>query len=327
MSSIPLVIALLLNAVTSAPVPQPGSRVLHDAHNCYPYDGRWPDRIDRAIRSGKPLAIEQDLYWYTDPQTGKSWSVVSHGKDVTGREPLMRNYFFERIRPIVEQAFREGNKGNWPLITLNLDFKSEEPEHLAAVWKLLGEYQSWITTAERASAAAEPRPLDVKPMLVLTGDSDAQQRAFYNIVPVGARLRVFGAVHVDMNHAMDSPVLLMPNHATNYRRWWNNPWRVVERGGQVKAGDWTPEDNARLRSLVAYAHAQNLWIRFYTLNGSTQEVMQRNGWDADYNFGSRAAVELRWKAAIEAGADYIATDQYEDLATFQNAAYHQSVGR
>ncbi len=321
-----LIIVLLLQAAGPSPIPQPGSRVLHDAHNCYPYDGRWADRIERAINSGMPLAIEQDLYWYTDPRSGKSWSVVSHGSDVTGSEPVMRDYFFEHIRPMMEQALREGDKSNWPLITLNLDFKSEEPEHLGTVWKLLGDYEGWISTAERGSNLDDVRPLDIKPLLVLTGDSDAQQRAFYNLVPVGSRLRVFGAVHTDINHAMDAPSLLMPNHATNYRRWWNNPWRVVERGGQIKAGDWTSEDNVRLQSLVHHAHARKLWIRFYTLNGSTQREMQQNGWDADYNFGSRAAVELRWRAAIEAGVDYIATDQYEDLAAFQNALPHQSVG-
>src|SRR6185437_11128011 len=101
----------------------PGARVLMDAHNCYPYDGRWADRIDRALSAGTPLAIEQDLFWYTDKATGKSRSLVTHGKPVNGSEPGMREYFFERIRPIMEKALREGNHGDWPLITLNLDFK------------------------------------------------------------------------------------------------------------------------------------------------------------------------------------------------------------
>ena len=42
-------------------VPQPGSRTLMDAHNCYPYFEWWSDRIDRALSAGTPLAIEQDL--------------------------------------------------------------------------------------------------------------------------------------------------------------------------------------------------------------------------------------------------------------------------
>src|SRR5438093_12868079 len=37
------------------------SRVLLDAHNCYPSGESWTDRIDRALSAGTPLAIEQDL--------------------------------------------------------------------------------------------------------------------------------------------------------------------------------------------------------------------------------------------------------------------------
>ena len=41
-----------------------------------------------------------------------------------------------------------------------------------------------------------------------------------------------------------------------------------------------------------------------------------HGWDKGYNFGSAAAVRLRWQAALDAGVDLIATDQYEDLSAF-----------
>src|SRR5262252_1551151 len=115
----------------------PGTRVLLDAHNCYPYNGRWADRIDRALSTGAPLAIEQDLVWF------RGRSLVAH-ENPHGTEPTMREYFFERIRPIVEAALRDQNRDAWPLITLNLDFKSEEPEHLAAVWSLLTEYKAWL---------------------------------------------------------------------------------------------------------------------------------------------------------------------------------------
>src|SRR6266478_7330734 len=81
-----------------------GSRSVMDAHNCYPYFEWWSDRIDRALSAGTPLAIEQDLYWYTDSRTGRSWSVVAHGAPMSGQEPTMQRYFFERVRPIVEKA-------------------------------------------------------------------------------------------------------------------------------------------------------------------------------------------------------------------------------
>jgi hypothetical protein len=105
----------------------------------------------------------------------------------------MENYFFERIRPIVEQALRENHRGDWPLITLNLDFKSEEPEHLAAVRALLEKYRDWITSAPRTDDATALQPLTVRPILVLTGESDAQEKIFYDRVPIGGQLLVFGA--------------------------------------------------------------------------------------------------------------------------------------
>ena len=43
------------------------NRPVLDAHNCYPYQGRWADRIDRALKSGFPVSIEQDLAWYAGP--------------------------------------------------------------------------------------------------------------------------------------------------------------------------------------------------------------------------------------------------------------------
>jgi len=295
---------------------RPGSRVVMDAHNCYPYDGRWADRIQRALSAGVPLAIEQDLLWYTDKATGQSRSIVSHGPPGHGTEPSMKQYLFERIRPIVERALRNGNDGNWPLITLNLDFKSNEEEHLASVWALLGEYEGWLCSATRTPNMSHMEPLDVKPVLVLTGDSDTQQQVFYEQVPIGARLRVFGAAHVNDKNPMAAPGVLVAQPANNYRRWWNNSWDVVEKGGQRKAGAWTAKDATRLKALVEHAHENKYWIRFYTLDGCRDADLKRNGWFRDYNFGSREAVMERWGAAQAAGADCIATDQYEALSAF-----------
>jgi hypothetical protein len=288
----------------------PGARVLLDAHNCYPENGQWRDRLERALKTGLPIAIEQDLAWYTDKASGKSWSVVVHHLPPSGSEPTLKTYFFEQIRPIVERALRDQNRKDWPLITLNLDFKSEEPEHLEFIWKLLGEYESWLCTTPRTGDTGRLGVLELRPVLVLTGSSDAQQNIFRDAVPIEGRLRLFGAAKV----AINSKTSIAPSvpSATNYRRWWNNPWSVVEEGGQRNAGDWTPADADRLRSLVRAAHAKGLWIRFYTLNGHTES--DSLGWTKSYNFGSLEQARFRWQAAIEAGVDFIATDQYEAFA-------------
>lgn len=294
-------------------VPQPGSRTLMDAHNCYPYFEWWSDRIDRALSAGTPLAIEQDLGWYTDPQTGKSWSVVTHGDPITGEEPIMEQYFFQRVRPIVEKALKDGNHGDWPLITLNLDFKDNKPEHLAAVLQLLRKYSSWLTSAPKTPDIERAQALDIKPILVLTGEADAQQTVFYDQLNPGDRVLAFGAIHTEGKDPQASPEILDPEKANNYRRWWNNPWRVVESEGQPHAGEWTPEKMSRLQSLVARAHANGLWIRFYTLDGVTTDELSCHGWFRGYNFGSIAAARVRWRAAIGAHVDYLASDQYELL--------------
>lgn len=279
------------------------SRVLLDAHNCYPENARWADRIERALEQGLPIAIEQDLAWFE----GKS--VLTHEKKFTGAEPGMREYFFERVRPIVERELRSGDRKRWPVIVLNLDFKSDEPEHHRAVWKLLGEYESWLTTAKKNGR--KPEKLDVKPILVLTGANNVQEETFHGAVPAGGLLRVFGAVEGGAVGAA---------RATNYRRWSNNAWSVVEEGGQIKAGEWTDADQARLKRLVKEAHHRGLWIRFYTLDGHAPETGVENGWSGGYNFGSLEAVRLRWRTAISAGVDFVATDQYEEFARELEAA-------
>ncbi|MBI2828357.1 MAG: hypothetical protein HYX77_03680 [Acidobacteria bacterium] len=298
---------------------EPGRRVLLDAHNAYPYSGQWGDRLDRALSTGLPIAIEQDLVWHRDPGTGRAWSIVSHGDPFTGREPTLEAYFFERVRPLVEQALREDRRQTWPLIVLNLDFKTDEPEHHAAVWATLGRYESWLTIATRTANATEVAALEPGPVLVFAGESDAQERSFHERVPPGAKLRVFGAVHsrpaarkdVPPDRAAPPDVQSAPK--TNYRRWWNLPWEVVEAGGQTEAGDWTAADEARLRTLVAAGHAAGLWVRVFALNGH-DPADRSQGWIGTYNFGSRAAAELRWRAAIDAGVDFVAVDQYEELA-------------
>jgi hypothetical protein len=299
----------------------PGTRVLLDAHNAYPYNGQFADRLERALATGTPMAIEQDLIWLPGTDTTPGRSVVSHGAPFDGTEPTLKQYFFERIRPIVESALRDRSTAQWPLITLNLDLKSNEPEHHQALWALLGEYESWLTTAVRTADGRTAAPLDVKPVLVLTGSADAQEQSFHGQVPVGQKLRLFGAVQI--RPATTAGAALAPidfPKATNYRRWWNAPWSTVEAGGQREAGEWTAGDATRLKTLITRAHASGLWVRMWTLNGSDESTRSTNGWSAGYNFGSLDAVRIRWQAAIDARVDFIATDQYEQYA---NLARHR----
>jgi glycerophosphoryl diester phosphodiesterase len=124
---------------------------------------------------------------------------------------------------------------------------------------------------------------------------------------------LFGAIHSENKSPQAAPDVIDTEKANNYRRWWNNPWRVVEPSGQAHAGEWTAEKEKRLRALVDRAHSNGLWIRFYTLDGATREELSCHGWFRGYNFGSIDAARVRWRAAIAAHVDYLASDQYELL--------------
>lgn len=161
---------------------------------------------------------------------------------------------------------------------------------------------------------------------MVTEESDEQQKVFYDSLPVGGRLRLFGSAHTHptpkgmpknelMHWAVNvTPEDLLNERPTNYRRWWNSSWYAVEEGGEPKAGEWTAADNQRLKALVDHAHKMGFWVRFYALDGFAPSEDQ--GWGQGYNFGSREAVIPRWKAAIAAGVNFIATNQYEGLATY-----------
>lgn len=285
----------------------PGQRALFEAHNCYPYNGFWADRLERALSVGPPLALELDLRWHAPGGAEDGRLIVAHDPPRSDRDPTLREYLFEPLRPLVEVALASGNRTDWPLFTLNLnDLRGGEQPMYDALWSLTGEYAHWFCTAEKGADPAEVRPLALGPVLALTNGSAQAVATFYDSVPVGGRLRLFGS---------GDPA----RPATNFRRWVNHAWRAVEPEGQTRAGDWTAEDRARLDALVAQAQGNGYWIRFYSLNGHGATDIVRMGWSPAYNFGSLEAAQTRWRAAAEAGVDFIATDQYEEAGAFVRA--------
>jgi hypothetical protein len=226
----------------------------------------------------------------------------------------------------MKKAIAENKRSEWPLIVLHFDFKDNQTALLQAVWQVLGRHEDWLSTAVKTNDPGKLSPIDRKPILVVTEEADEQQTVFYDAVPVGARLFLFGSAHThppprnmtkeqSMHWAVNaSPEELLNEEPTNYRRWWNSSWYAVEEGGEPQAGDWIVADNKRLHALVDHAHKMGYWVRFYALDGFAPAEDQ--GWGMSYNFGSHDAVIKRWKAAITAGVNFIATDQYEELAAY-----------
>jgi hypothetical protein len=108
------------------------------------------------------------------------------------------------------------------------------------------------------------------------------------------------------------PSKMLTQPADNWRRWFGTDWNFIELCGPTHGNDWGASSEARMKEFVEYGHKLGYLVSLYSVNGFTDS--QNQGWTAEYNFGSREAAERRWNAAIAAHADFIATDQYEELA-------------
>src|SRR5918994_1804116 len=99
-----------------ATAPLLGGRSLVHAHNCYPEEGQWSDRIDRALAIRQvPAVIEQDVAFAPRNAPGDR-SVVAHDPKLAATAPSLRHYFFERVRPVLERALAEGEQARWPVV-------------------------------------------------------------------------------------------------------------------------------------------------------------------------------------------------------------------
>lgn len=300
MRFLPILAALIPLALPTFADPAfaPGERSLFEAHNCYPYNSWYADRIDRALLMPPPIAIEMDMRWH------EGQLIVAHDAPRTPKTPTLKEYAFDKLHLIVERALESEDHSQWPLFTLNVnDMRGDDPAMYAALWQLAVDHKRWLCTAVKGEDPDVVAPMTVGPVLLLTNGSRQALKTFYDDVPVGGDLLLFGSGDPD-------------RPATNFRRWINYAWDAVEPEGQPKAGAWTSEDADRLSALVKHAHEQRYWIRFYTLNGHAPLAVVQNGWSPAYNFGTLEAAQIRWKAAREARVDFIASDQYEAVAQF-----------
>ena len=102
----------------------------------------------------RPIVIEQDVVWHA----GRS--VVAHEAESAASAPTLEEHFFERVAPMLDRALADGQRADWPLVILHLDFKTNEPEQHAFVWSLLGEaYLAQDNFAQADSVAAKSNAL------------------------------------------------------------------------------------------------------------------------------------------------------------------------
>ena len=148
-----------------------------------------------------------------------------------------------------------------------------------------------------------------------TGD-DRAKSLYDDLIPPGGTYRAFRDRDYGANELFRENINDYANErASAYHRFlsmfWGHVWSVNIPGlGEVGIppgldSEWNKDKEARLKALVARVHNQGYRIRFYTLNGSRGDIFEC--------FPSASAAALRWRATAKAGADWVATDEYQEV--------------
>ncbi|MBX6315280.1 MAG: hypothetical protein IRY99_20570, partial [Isosphaeraceae bacterium] len=241
-----VLVAASLGADPSKPLPI-------SAHNCYPLNGQGRERLIEALELGIDN-IEIDLGW--DEKTQRL--IVSH--DATPRPGVVYPEFEDYLVPALEAHWRTPRPDGAPTV-LTIDWKTAEPRAVARFKQFLDAHPDWFSTAPKA----QPSPLTARRLTVCLTGEDRAKEAYDALVPPGDpyrafRDRVFGAgdYREDIKDYAREP-------ASPYFRFLTLHWGNIERGGPPRAGEWTAEEAARLKGLVAHTHQQGYRLRFYCL--------------------------------------------------------------
>ena len=271
-----------------------------NAHNCYPDRGRGADRLERARRAGLS-AFEIDLVW-SEP---RGRTVVSHSTKLEGNEPIPEDYFFAPMLPELRRMPR-GRPG----ILLFIDFKNSHPGPVNETRALLNRHRDLLTTfGQRGDPRAETPPRFGPLTVLLTGDNAAIAQ-FEKLTPPGEPYLAMANREPPDRKFQENVADYFLDPATPFYRVFNFEWKHIERDKNRDAGPFTAAESARLAALVKLAHDKGYWVRTWTLNATNDD------WGSDQCFGSKPALLERWRAALEAGLDMIATDEYELAGEF-----------
>ena len=156
---------------------------------------------------------------------------------------------------------------------------------------------------------AEKSPLTARKMTVCFSGSDKAKALYDDLIPKGGTYRAFADVVHRRGAYREDPASYAKEPASAYHRFLTIDWDAVEAGGPPLAREWLREEAARLETIVQTAHAHGYRVRFYCLN-ARGPVLSIN-----YRFATPDAAKTRWNAAADAGADWIASDDYREIVS------------
>jgi glycerophosphoryl diester phosphodiesterase len=258
---IPVLALLILLAAKETAGPRPLLRA--HAHNDYEHTRPLADALDQGFCS-----VEADIHVI------QGHLLVSHDPRELRPERTLQSLYLDPLKKrIAENGGRVYRDG--PSVTLMIDVKSDAAQSYASLKEALRPYEPMLTVFR--SDTIEPGAI----MIVISGNRDRATMAGEAV-----RIAALDGKLEDLDAAPPPPASLVP--------WVSGPWKksFTWKG----EGPISVEDAAKLKALVAKAHAQKRLIRF---------------WDIP----DREAV---WKILAEAGVDLINTDDLPGLAKFLN---------
>jgi len=285
--------ALASSPFADAPRPKPIS-----AHNCYAENRTDNPRLVEALALGIDN-IEIDLGWDADGRR----LIVGH--DASPRKGIAYPGFAESLVPALEAHWKASRTDGAPTI-LTIDWKTDRPEAIRQLKEFLDAHPDWFSSAPKAADS----PLTTRRLTVCFSGSEAAKDAYDAMIPQGGTYRafrdqVFGA---GAKHEPDIAAYV-PEASSPYHRFLALHWSAIEKGGPALAGEWTKAEADRLARLMDLAHRRGFRVRFYCLNGHTGAPL------GGYRFASDEAAQIRWAASADAGVDWIASDEYREIAS------------
>ena len=266
------------------------------AHNCYPANSKSNARLVEALRLGVDN-IEIDLGW----DEANRRLIVGH--DASPRAGVVYPEFESYLIPALEEHWKAPRADGAPTV-LTIDWKTANADAVQALKAFLDRHADWFSSAPKTkSSLLNPRRLTV----CFTGSDEAKE-TYDRLVAPGAEYRAFRDTVFGSGEYKENVTDYARHPASAYHRFLTFHWGVVERGGPPLAGDWTSDEATRLSALVAHAHAQGFRVRFYCLNGHTGPRV------SPYRFANDAAAAVRWHAGAQAGVDWLASDEYAEIA-------------
>ena len=267
------------------------------AHNCYPSRSADNAKLVEALSLGIDN-IEIDLGW------DESANRLIVGHDPAPRPGVIYPELEAYLVPALESYWKTHVEGLSPTV-LTIDWKTEKPEAIAKFKAFLDAHADWFSSAPKTQKS----PLATRRLTVCFTGSEAAKTAYDALIPTGGTYRAFCDRVFGQGGKFETDIsAYVPQKATAYHRFMTYHWGVVEQGGPALANEWTDLDALRLDAVVSRAHNQGFRVRFYCLNGHTGTLL------SGYQFTSDAASKTRWLAAARAGVDWIASDEYREIA-------------